>query len=89
MSAFGSLTISPERVNIVDTCQCSKFNLVLNMLLEKQFDILVVWSVFHLTKELHLTINKTFIQQRGEKLSSLRSNFALVDKIPAHHGLRL
>jgi len=35
------------------------------------------------------TINKTFIQQRGEKLSSLRSNFTLVDKIPAHHGLRL
>lgn len=35
------------------------------------------------------TINKTFIQQRGEALSSLKTNFALMDNIPAHHGLRL
>ncbi len=35
------------------------------------------------------TISKTFTQQRGEKVSSVRTNFTLIDNIPAHHGLRL
>jgi uncharacterized protein (DUF362 family) len=35
------------------------------------------------------TINKTFIQQRGEKLALLKNQYALIDAIPAHQGIRL
>ncbi len=34
-------------------------------------------------------IRESRIQQRGETLESVRTNFALVDSIPAHQGIRL
>nr|WP_281415130.1 DUF362 domain-containing protein [Geobacter hydrogenophilus] len=34
-------------------------------------------------------IKEANIDQRGEKIASVRTNFALIDKIPAHHGIRL
>ena len=35
------------------------------------------------------TISKAFIQQRGETLSSLKTNYNLIDIIPAQQGIRL
>ena len=35
------------------------------------------------------TIRESSIQQRGEAIASVRTKFALVDKIPAHKGIRL
>lgn len=34
-------------------------------------------------------ISDDFIDQRGESLASVRTNFDLIDKIPAHRGIRL
>ena len=35
------------------------------------------------------TIREVSIQQRGETIASVRTDFELVDKIPAHKGIRL
>jgi uncharacterized protein (DUF362 family) len=35
------------------------------------------------------TIRETFIRQRGETITSVRTDFALVEKISAQRGIRL
>jgi uncharacterized protein (DUF362 family) len=35
------------------------------------------------------TIHEMFIRQRGETIASVRTDFELVDRIPAHRGIRL
>lgn len=34
-------------------------------------------------------IDEGFIEQRGESIASVRTNFTLIDQIPAHRGIRL
>lgn len=49
------------------------------------------YKIHHLALAHHQigTINKTFIQQRGENLAKLDTHYDLIDSIPAHQGINL